>query len=574
LTVVDLSNDWAPQLFTEAPDLGKAGRQPYRKIYLALSDEQEMVDRPWLQNERFLELYGISPTFRVVLQRLAEEHRHRCHDAVDDWALEELSQPLRPTPRQGPSLRSTVARARQARRRLVRLASRRGLTTIDALAQDERHASLWARYERGRIPLESIRALQTHLRCDGLLPRGARHGVFDHATLAALRRWQERHMIVSPGTLDTQSRRVLLLDSRRADFQGALRSLRERVVDATGLIEDGSASQQWGQIMDTFVDGDTFRKAAGSPPMPRAAPDLVARATEAAARALGWTGPGAMVRFFLRLDRTGEGPQVALPLPAPPAYHKAHMDLRAEIDRGDVYYEFRDRRRSVGRRPTLTLYARTARGEVPLLRWSTTIGGWQQQNTGDGGIGLRYQNSPTGPRVWRHIFATPTWLPPESTPDEELLVKVQGEWVPNLDLFGPSYRSAYGLVSIIHHKRGSARSRERGLLRDEGIRTHGSARYRSIQRGHSHGCHRLYNHLAVRLAGFLLRHRNHRRHGSREVGYEREIELPGGTIALGLASRGYLYELTPPVPIEVLEGRIRGRLREPEEEFHLVRSAD
>ena len=55
------------------------------------------------------------------------------------------------------------------------------------------------------------------------------------------------------------------------------------------------------------------------------------------------------------------------------------------------------------------------------------------------------------------------------------------------------------------------------------MRAHGSVSYGSILRGTSHGCHRLYNHLAVRLTGFLVRHRAHIRRGSIPARYLRDL---------------------------------------------------
>jgi hypothetical protein len=580
LTVVDLSDNWAPFIFSESPELGEAGQQPYRQRYVALSNEQGIVSRNPLKGERYLELYGIFPSFRVVRQRLSEGQRHQCHDAVDDSALEELDTPIRPTPHQPAAMRRAVARSRRLQRRVAELREIRerqeeqGEESDAGLTLEPRQQRLLDRYEAGRLYLESVQAMQAHLQCDGFLGGRLRAGIFDINTLAALRRWQKRHMIVSRGRLDDDSRRVLLLDSRRADFNAALRSLRERVVDAAGLIEDGTASQQWGQVLGDHLDGDAFRDSAGWAPSAQGAPDLVAAATEAAAQALGWTDAEAMERFFVDLERAGPERRVALPLPPRPAYHGAHIGLRAEINRGDVYYEWNARRRRVAHRPTLTLYAIAPTGEIPLIRWGTTIGGWQQENTADGGIGQRYKNSPTGTRLWREIFASPTWLPPESTPDEELLVERNGQWEPNVDLFGPSYRSAYGLVLIMHHKPRAPGPQGEPRYEDEGIRSHGSVSYHSILGGFSHGCHRLFNHLAVRLAGFLLQHRRHQTLGAQEVEYERELEWQGETIEMELTSRGYLYELTPPVPIEVLEGNILGRQQEPIEEFQMVRYPD
>jgi hypothetical protein len=106
---------------------------------------------------------------------------------------------------------------------------------------------------------------------------------------------------------------------------------------------------------------------------------------------------------------------------------------------------------------------------------------------------------------------------------------------------------------------------------DEGVRAHGSVSYRSILSGTSHGCHRLYNHLAVRLGGFLLAHRTHVRRGSMPVTFGRTARVGGAEIPFRIRSRGYLYELTPPVPMMVLEGNVRGSVRDPQAGFRLLR---
>jgi hypothetical protein len=95
-------------------------------------------------------------------------------------------------------------------------------------------------------------------------------------------------------------------------------------------------------------------------------------------------------------------------------------------------------------------------------------------------------------------------------------------------------------------------------LRDYGIRTHGTPSHLSVARGNSHGCHRLYNHLALRLGGFLLQHRSHLRHGAPRQHYQRLLVWEDQEIALESEHRGYRYELVPPVPVQVLPGVVRG----------------
>jgi hypothetical protein len=87
--------------------------------------------------------------------------------------------------------------------------------------------------------------------------------------------------------------------------------------------------------------------------------------------------------------------------------------------------------------------------------------------------------------------------------------------------------------------------------------------YRSIRRGESHGCHRLYNQLALRLSGFLLEHRTHVRRGKTNVAYHRTLEMNDHTVELDVPTRGYLFELDPPVPVRVLKGRVAGEQQRP-----------
>lgn len=557
LTVLDLSDAWTPRVFSED---GTAG-QPYRTTYLALADER-LRSLPRNQPaERYLELYGIQPTFRVLHERIAEDARHGCHDAVDDGALALVQSTLRPWAADPGTHERKLAEYGAFRRRLEATARQRGAPSIDALRGDPSLASTFERWDRLRAPIEATRAAQAHLHCDGLLGTRVPDGLLDWQTSYGLRIYQQRHVVVSAGFLDAQTRRVLALDSREADFLAVLRTLRERVVDATGLIEDGSAAHAHRKVLGRELDPPELHAHGGQPPAPSPAPDLVSPATEAAARALGWTDASS----FRRSWETEHHGAVAVPLPPLPAWHSPHMELRAEIDRGDVSYVYPDRRRAGDhRRPVLTLYTRYEGEDIALVQWATTIGGWKPERGRDGAVRLRYKGSPVGPRVWRDLIASPAWLPPPGTPDSDL-VRQRGErFVPNHALLGPGYRSAYGLAMLVHHEPRQPRDPSAPpLLLDEGVRTHGSVSYRSILVGSSHGCHRLYNHLAVRLTGFVLAHREHVRRGRMPAGYQRQVSYRGASGALRVDTRGYLFELTPPVPVEVLEGTIHGPRREP-----------
>ncbi|MBC7173046.1 MAG: hypothetical protein H5U40_11485, partial [Polyangiaceae bacterium] len=301
-------------------------------------------------------------------------------------------------------------------------------------------------------------------------------------------------------------------------------------------------------------------------PLEGGAADYVSPAAEAVAVALGLMGPSESRRFLDALPEGALGTlRVAVRLPPPPPWHRDHMELAVTIDRADVSYdppytlEGKPRGSRVRERPSLTLSVNHEGNTIPLVRWSTTIGGWQRELLPGGGTAMRYKDSPAGSRVWRDLVAAPAWLPPDDTPGEDLVRRNgRGGYVPNERLLGPSHASAYGLVMLVNHKR---RFRQGVELEpgDEGVRTHGSASYGSIVRGNSHGCHRLFNHLAVRLGDFLLRHRRHVRHGVIPAAWSRTVVVDGSAVRLSVRSRGYRYELTPPVPVEVLEGRVVSR---------------
>ena len=203
--------------------------------------------------------------------------------------------------------------------------------------------------------------------------------------------------------------------------------------------------------------------------------------------------------------------------------------------------------------------------KIPLVHWRTTIGSWRTEMN-NGSEYYKYKDSDVGDRVWKEIVAAPVWIPPAATPPREL---VRRKWkdgkvrtVINYGAFGPSYTSAYGLVAAYHIK--EIKNAD-GTLKadfDNGIRTHGSVDYMSILRRYSHGCHRLYNHLAVRMTGFLLAHRDHVRHGSIDVRYARRASSPTGPVTFRIRSRGYRYELTPPVEVSVLRGNVLGEAQE------------
>jgi hypothetical protein len=555
LTIVDLDDAWTPSLFGVQPD----GTAPtFRATYLALARGESVDGKRLADTDGLAELYGVLPSLAIARARLADDARHTCHAAIDSSPIATLDRPYAQDHKDAIKLADATRDA--LGRRLEAARKQRALPDLAALADVPALAPTYARWRKLDALHRGIVAAQQHLVCEGALAAKDADGSMTWRTSNAVELFQRRNFLMPNERLDPETRDALAVDSLELDFRLALRILRERVVDATGLIEDGTAGAGPQPILGRLLDPAPMRAArGGEAPLPDGAPDLVGAATEAAAKALGWTGPAELRAFF---DAHPRGGRVALALPAVPAYHAAHMDLAAEIDRGDVWYDEVPIARKIAHRPTLVLYVTDGPIRRPLIRWPTTIGGWAEVRAGDGSVVKKWKESDVGPRVWRNLYAAPTWLPPPTTPDRDLVRNnYDGTWSLKKELMGPGPHTAYGMVLLVHdqvikRKDGSER------FDDNGIGTHGSASVTSIVNGTSHGCHRLYNQLAVRLADFLLHHREHEVKGETPEVYRRFVRYRG-TFFAKVDTRGFLYELTPPVPVDVKLGNIKSARKRP-----------
>jgi hypothetical protein len=126
----------------------------------------------------------------------------------------------------------------------------------------------------------------------------------------------------------------------------------------------------------------------------------------------------------------------------------------------------------------------------------------------------------------------------ESLPSGITVIDLADDWVPRLFSETAAHPQSYRSVFV-------------GLANEQ----FGQDSKWDAARRDRHGCHRLFNHLAVRLGSFLLRHSMHVRHGSIAEVYIRPIRWKGHALVLRAEDRGYRYELVPPVPVDVLPGR-------------------
>ncbi len=569
---LDLGDGFTPTLFADG--VGQTGEplpHGFRETYLALArgefPKDEYGERA--QRDKYLELYGIMPTLGVLRKRLRWATSLECSRALDLTAIESFSGVVA---YKGPAeARETRDRYMFSRVWVERFMARQGVTDpalIDATQLKPGEKAHLKYYLREHDDFEAIKAAQERLLCEGYFKGKGRwlKGAFDWPTHEALAEFERRHRVFSWGAMGPQTLQALRMDTRQAEHETLVRVLTERALHAFGGIEDGSATKSDGSPI-------TFRGADGAT---HAVPNLVVVLRNAVIEAFGLKDPAASLAF---LESLGDLPKdghkyVAMPGPKRPEYYSSDMDLAVTIDRGDVWYDFPydeygvERRQPVGRRPHTSIFVKYLDQRILIARFGTTIGGWRSELVEDD-VFWKYKNSPVGEVLWEEIVSAPVWLPPNTTPPRDLLKRRekrkpgQPKYEVNYHETGPSYASAYGLVVAYHRP---FRRNDDGSVRitgDEGIRTHGSVDYMSIMRRHSHGCHRLHNHIAVRLFSFVVKHRPHHREGHAPTNFVFNFEYEDEPYSLQIKRGGYVFKLAQPIFMRVEEGRIRGAAKRP-----------
>ncbi len=409
--------------------------------------------------------------------------------------------------------------------------------------------------------------VERRLKCDEHDRPRYKHkkGRFDHGLRMGVRRFQRKHKIYEYANMKGETMEMLATPPRQSNYKAFVRVLTERVVAATHILEDGTT--QTGEDPPTYTGSDGAQHPIRN---------LVDEFVTAATSQLMLDTPDRVLAFFKRhsAEDFQTWMRVGVKFPALPEYYDGDMDLEIVIDRGDVWYDLpyndagKEIRQPRSRMPKLMVYLRWNDQTIRLVRWPTTIGGWRTDLAPNGYVYMRYKGSDVGDRVIRKIISGPTWVPPESTPLKSLAkrrwINGKAQGIVNYEEMGPGYLSAYGLVAgyfVI--------PRPDGNDVDRGIRAHGSSDYMSIRssRRFSHGCHRLLNHLSVRLYGFVLNHRPHTVGGDQKMNAQRQFYYKEQVYQMRMPSRGFAYFLDPPMPVRVLEGRIRGKRKRPYEGY-------
>jgi hypothetical protein len=546
-TIVDLSDDWTPYIF--APQMGADG-QPllnrYRRIFIGLANDKLDEDgEPLPTGEKnYLELYGIFPSLSVLRERFIADEQHPCHDQESADALDAVETVSYVAPTE---VAKDARRLRKIREELEAAQRRAHLPSFDALAAAQPAFAAKVKLLAKRAAEKpAMAAVERRLTCEGLLGPKSHHtqGLYDDAMRLAVRRFQQKHMIYEANYLRRQTVDALALPLLDNDYAGFRRAMRERVVSAASILEDGSTK----------------------------AGNLVEDYTKAALDGLGLVDGTSTLAFFKRHPAVEfRTLHAAVKLPPRPAYYSDDMDLSIVVDRGDVWYDlpfdekgnfhYQTRKKY----PQLTVFAKVNGKLTALARWRTTIGGWRAEQASDGYEYYRYKQSDVGPRVIRNVVSGPVWIAPASTPIRTLVKSkvVNGKWmkVVNYDELGPGFLSAYGLIAgyfVVPGQNGRPDF-------DNGVRAHGSSDYLSIysSNGFSHGCHRLPNHLAIRMYSFILQHRHMRVLGDSPMGFQRQFLWQDTVYEMRIPSRGFIYQLDPPLPVNVLEGNIMGDQKTP-----------
>ncbi len=573
-TLVDLGDSFTPFIFREVNDAtGNLMFNRYRRVYLGLANDSGDADGQPLADgaHNYLELYGVPPTLLVLRARFLGDESATAACATVDFDK------LRAAPSIPP--RETKAQAKFAvkinaeKRQLEKLQQRAGAASLDAFAElAPTYAKQVAEVELFAAEELAFPEVEKRLACEGLLSaegpgrhkREAHHtGQFDETMRQAVIAFQHKHMLYDAAALRKQTMATLahpLLDN---DYAGFMRVLTERVVSAAQILEDGSIDAGDG------TNTAHYTNAAGQVVPVR---NLVAESMAALVQQTRWSSAVDVLAFFKRhsVDEF-KSLRIGVKLPPVPEYYTPMMDLSVVIDRGDVIYEppfdkeGKPSKLSRHHFPMFTLRVRYNNQQIPLVHWRTTIGGWRSDLAANGYEYSRYKGSDVGPRVWRNIVSGPVWIAPPSTPVRTLVKykSVHGttQQVVNYDEVGPGYLSAYGLVAaynVVPGKNGAADW-------DNGVRVHGSSEILSIRDpdAYSHGCHRLMNHLAVRLFSFVLGHRTMVVEGDKPLDFARSFLWKSDVFELRLPSRGFWYRLEPPLPVNVLEGNIVGDVKKP-----------
>ena len=312
LTIVDLSDGWAPAIFADGQTAsGIVLPNRYRAIFIGLASDKSDGDgqplRPGQKN--YLELYGIPPSLSVLHQRMLADGDRPCWAGIDTAKL--LAVDLVTTWGSTTAKRElALARARADKLETARAAQGQG--SLEALAaQDPAAAKEVTAHRRFEAERAAFAEAEKRLVCEGLLDP-ARHtaGVYDTVMRFAMLAFQQKNVVMAHGDITRSTLEALARPPLENAFLALRRVLTERASHAGAFLEDGSVDP-----------APTFLGPAGQR---LAVPDLVGEATSALLSRLGLRTPTDALAFFRR-RRTEDFAwlKVAVRFPTPPPYYQS-----------------------------------------------------------------------------------------------------------------------------------------------------------------------------------------------------------------------------------------------------------
>ena len=567
--IVDLRDSWVPNIFrTRVNPEGEQLEHSYREIFVKLANDKGDNDGQPIEEGEFnyLEVFGIPPSMGVLWKRIYREANEPCYRDIDYEKIAAAK-----SIRFGN--RSYQKRKRKEAKKSERVIERAMTKHIvdsyeDLIRVAPRYKSEIEKLRKHQLQADAIENIEKRLTCD--LHNHPRYhhkaGRLDQGLRLGIRRFQRKHKLYEYANLKSDTITALATPAEVSNFNSFERALAERIIAATGILEDGTVNRRRKKPY-TYLGKDGQRHEVRN---------LVKEFTETALKQLNLDEPAKVKAFFLKhKPEDFQWMRVGVRFPELPEYYSKHMELSVVVDRGDIWYDppFNAKGKRIKQRrkrlPKFKLYTKYNDQLIQLIHWPTTIGGWRTEIAANGHVYYKYKNSDVGKRVIRNIISGPVWVPPKSTPLKSLAkrryVNGKARNIVNYEEMGPGYLSAYGLVAGYFVIPGRNGRRDH----DKGIRAHGSSDFMSIlsPERFSHGCHRLKNDHAVRLYGFMLSHRNHVVHGDQKIRHERDFLHREEVFQVRVLTRGYRYELQPPIKVEVLEGNIKGKLKKPIEDY-------
>ncbi len=561
--IVDLGENWVPYLFTEqSSPSGEKKENNYRDTFLALAQNRTTEDGKKLKKgeNNYLELYGIPPTLSVLQKRFINDAEKKCSRELDFDLFNQLENKMTYN---SSHPRKYFFRFKHARKKYLKWARRKGIKKPFEHAKKAEQSSkkLPSRlriFIRAKNRLAAVNEMRKRFICEGITKANyLRKNYFNLNMRRAIRKFEKKHKIYNWGHLTKKIWKKLSNSLLENNYQSLKRVISTRVAHSLTIFEDGTAKIQ---------TRDGVKKG----------PDLIGKYTDLVMEDLGIDTPEKALSWFqIHPPEYFNNLKIAFKLPPLPEYYSDNMEFFVKISIGDVWYDIpytpEGKRKYAprGMLPHLYLYTVYKGRKIMLSSTGTTAGGWKKEYK-DKQIFMKYKSSDIGPKEWKYIVAAPVWFPPKSTPPSDLTTKakIKGRYrtVVKWSTLGPSYASAYGLVMAPHTTTITRNGKDEDI--DRGIRTHGSVNYMSIKVGFSHGCHRLYNHFALRIFSNILKRHQHSRIGQKDADWTHFV--PGDddkTLRIHQTTKGYYYQLEPPVKIRVTRRYIVGKVKQPIKEL-------